>query len=56
MFFSILYFLHPKISLNERDVCFLTDLFFCRVNRNRTATKYHILVIVIEKVLAYLDS
>ena len=56
MFFSILFFLHPKISLNERDVCFLTDLFFCRVNRNRTATKYHILFIVIKKILAYLDS
>jgi len=56
MFFSILYFLHLKISLNERDVCFLTDLFFCKVNRNRTARKYHILVKVFEKVLAYLDS
>ena len=54
--FFLYFFLHPKISLNERDVCFLTDLFFCRVNRNRTATKYHILFTVNKKVLTHLDS
>ena len=53
---TLFIFVQPKILLNEKDVCFLTDLFFPRVNRNKTATKYHTLFMVIKKVLAYLDS